>query len=166
MHLGQHARGNILDVAPSFVLRLGRVRDELLNVTLYRSLPHVRAVVEAWRRNCNTERPHSRLRLYEPLHLRPARRPACSAAPSAPLRGPRSPPPNRPPVRGDSSCRRGRSWQLPSLGLCGIGMIRRAGVDVAVFDDDGRMSKLIQLPKWDSVGAFPFRICVSQEGYI
>lgn len=39
----------------------GRLRDELLNETLFRSLPHARAVLEAWRRDYNEERPHSRL---------------------------------------------------------------------------------------------------------
>jgi transposase InsO family protein len=29
----------------------GRLRDELLNETLFRSLPHARAVLEAWRRD-------------------------------------------------------------------------------------------------------------------
>lgn len=29
----------------------GKLRDELLNETLFRSLPHVRAVLEAWRRD-------------------------------------------------------------------------------------------------------------------
>ena len=39
----------------------GRLRDELLNETLFRSLPHARAVLEAWRRDANEERPHSKL---------------------------------------------------------------------------------------------------------
>ena len=39
----------------------GRLRDELLNETLFRSLPHARAVLEDWRRDYNEERPHSRL---------------------------------------------------------------------------------------------------------
>ncbi len=39
----------------------GRLRDELLNATLFRSLPHARAVLEAWRRDSNEERPHSKL---------------------------------------------------------------------------------------------------------
>jgi putative transposase len=39
----------------------GRLRDELLNETLFRSLPHARAVLEAWRRDYNHERPHSKL---------------------------------------------------------------------------------------------------------
>ena len=39
----------------------GRLRDELLNETLFRSLPHARAVLAAWRRDYNEERPHSRL---------------------------------------------------------------------------------------------------------
>jgi putative transposase len=39
----------------------GRLRDELLNETLFRSLPHARAVLDAWRRDYNHERPHSKL---------------------------------------------------------------------------------------------------------
>jgi putative transposase len=39
----------------------GRLRDELLNETLFRSLPHARAVLEAWRSDYNEERPHSKL---------------------------------------------------------------------------------------------------------
>ncbi len=39
----------------------GRLRDELLNETLFRSLPHARSVLEAWRRDYNERRPHSKL---------------------------------------------------------------------------------------------------------
>ena len=39
----------------------GRLRDELLNETPFRSLPHARAALEAWRQDYNAERPHSRL---------------------------------------------------------------------------------------------------------
>jgi putative transposase len=39
----------------------GRLRDELLNETLFRSLSHAREVMEAWRRDYNEERPHSKL---------------------------------------------------------------------------------------------------------
>ena len=39
----------------------GRLRDELLNETLFRSLLHARAVLEAWRHDYNQERPHSKL---------------------------------------------------------------------------------------------------------
>jgi putative transposase len=39
----------------------GRLRDELLNETLFRSLPHARAVLEDWRRDYNEMRPHSKL---------------------------------------------------------------------------------------------------------
>jgi hypothetical protein len=39
----------------------GRLRDELLNETLFKSLPHARAVLEAWRRNYNEQRSHSKL---------------------------------------------------------------------------------------------------------
>jgi len=44
--------------AESFI---GRLRDELLNEILFRSLPHVRTVLETWRADYNDERPHSRL---------------------------------------------------------------------------------------------------------
>lgn len=39
----------------------GRLRDELLNETLFRSIRHARLVIEAWRRDFNACRPHSRL---------------------------------------------------------------------------------------------------------
>ena len=39
----------------------GRMRDELLNETLFLSLAHARAVVRAWADDYNTERPHSAL---------------------------------------------------------------------------------------------------------
>jgi len=39
----------------------GKLRDELLNETLFRSLPHARIVLEAWRRDYNETRPHSKL---------------------------------------------------------------------------------------------------------
>jgi putative transposase len=45
----------------------GRLRDELLNETLFRSLPHARAVLEAWRQDYNAARPHSRLGWLTPL---------------------------------------------------------------------------------------------------
>jgi len=39
----------------------GRLRDELLNETLFRSLPQARVVLEDWRRDYNERRPHSKL---------------------------------------------------------------------------------------------------------
>lgn len=39
----------------------GRLRDELLYETLFTSLAHARAVLEEWRRDYNTIRPHSAL---------------------------------------------------------------------------------------------------------
>ena len=38
----------------------GRLRDELLNETLFRSLGHARTVLEDWRRDHNEQRPHSK----------------------------------------------------------------------------------------------------------
>jgi putative transposase len=49
--------------AESFI---GRLRDELLNETLFRSLPHARAVLAAWRADYNDDRPHSRLGWMSP----------------------------------------------------------------------------------------------------
>lgn len=49
--------------AESFI---GRLRDELLNETLFRSLPHTRAVLDTWRADYNTNRPHSRLGWMSP----------------------------------------------------------------------------------------------------
>ncbi len=45
----------------------GRLRDELLNETLFRSLPHAREVLGAWRDDYNHERPHSKLGWMTPL---------------------------------------------------------------------------------------------------
>lgn len=39
----------------------GRLRDELLNETLFRSLPHARVALAAWRQDYNEQRPHSKL---------------------------------------------------------------------------------------------------------
>jgi putative transposase len=39
----------------------GRLRDELLNETLFPSLNHARATLAVWRKDYNTERPRSRL---------------------------------------------------------------------------------------------------------
>ena len=49
--------------AESFV---GRLRDELLNETLFRSLVDARTTLEAWRADYNTNRPHSRLGWMSP----------------------------------------------------------------------------------------------------
>ena len=59
--------------AESFI---GRLRDELLNETLFRSLPHTRAVLEAWRADYNNDRPHSRLGWMTPVGYAATRRSA------------------------------------------------------------------------------------------
>lgn len=59
--------------AESFI---GRLRDELLNETLFRSLAHTRAVLEAWRADYNHIRPHSRLGWMSPAIYAAARRSA------------------------------------------------------------------------------------------
>lgn len=45
---------------------LGRLRDECLNETLFRSLGHARAVLSAWREDYNHVRPHGGLRGLTP----------------------------------------------------------------------------------------------------
>jgi putative transposase len=55
---------------------IGRLRDELLNEVLFRSLPHVRAVLEGWRMDYNINRPHSRLGWLSPATYAAARRSA------------------------------------------------------------------------------------------
>ena len=44
----------------------GRLRDELLNETLFHSLGHARSVPSAWRKDFNEVRPHSRLGYLTP----------------------------------------------------------------------------------------------------
>jgi putative transposase len=44
----------------------GRLRDELLNETLFSSLAYARAMLAAWQEDYNTRRPHSRLGWYTP----------------------------------------------------------------------------------------------------
>jgi len=55
---------------------IGRLRDELLNEVLFRSLPHARAVLETWRADYNTNRPHSRLGWMSPQAYATMRRSA------------------------------------------------------------------------------------------
>jgi putative transposase len=47
----------------------GRLRDELLNETLFPSLNHARATLAVWRKDHNTERPHSRLSWQTPVEF-------------------------------------------------------------------------------------------------
>ena len=60
---------------------IGRLRDELLNETLFRSLAHTRAALEAWRADYNTARPHSRLGWMTPTTYAAARRSAALRSP-------------------------------------------------------------------------------------
>src|SRR6516164_11499647 len=102
--------------AESFIARL---RDELLNETLFRSLAHARAVLAAWRADYNHERPHSRLDWMSPASTPQHGSPLRCARPTAPLRGPPPSPPNRasPTVRLQSPL--DKSW----------GNVRRCGRD-------------------------------------
>ena len=44
----------------------GRMRDELLNETMFRSMAHARVVIRAWAADYNEERPHSALGYQTP----------------------------------------------------------------------------------------------------
>ena len=47
----------------------GRLRFELLNEALFPSLQHARARLAAWRKDYNTERPHSRFGWQTPAEF-------------------------------------------------------------------------------------------------
>ena len=55
---------------------IGRLRDESLNETLFRSLVHARSMLEAWRADYNRDRPHSRLGWLSPAIYAAQRRSA------------------------------------------------------------------------------------------
>jgi putative transposase len=78
----------------------GRLRDELLNETLFHSLPHARAVLSNWRRDNDEERPDSQLSWITPTeyrgHLSTAGRGAALRQGSAPR------PPATPILEGSS----------------------------------------------------------------
>lgn len=44
----------------------GKLRDECLNVTKFETLTHAQAVIEAWRRDYNEQRPHGSLGYLTP----------------------------------------------------------------------------------------------------
>jgi putative transposase len=61
----------------------GRLRDELLNETLFSSLSHARVMLATWRRDYNEARPHSRLGWRTPTEFAntfPGREPALRKA--------------------------------------------------------------------------------------
>ncbi|KGB83251.1 transposase [Rhodovulum sp. NI22] len=45
----------------------GRMRDELLNETMFRDMAHARATIHAWAKDYNEERPHSALGYQTPM---------------------------------------------------------------------------------------------------
>jgi putative transposase len=78
--------------AESFI---GRLRDELLNETLFRSLAHTRAVLETWRADYNNNRPHSRLSWMSPATYAVDRWSAALGYTGGSTHGPPTSPPNR-----------------------------------------------------------------------
>lgn len=76
----------------------GRMRDELLNETMFRNLAHARVVISAWAADYNTERPHSALAYQTPADF--ARTPTTAIT--------------RPAAREDSSARRAIAQPAPA----------------------------------------------------
>jgi len=60
----------------------GKLRDELLNREIFDTLLEAKVLIERWRREYNTIRPHSALGYRPPA---PEARPLCSFAPATPL---------------------------------------------------------------------------------
>ncbi len=78
----------------------GRMRDELLNETMFRNLAYARVVIAAWAADYNTERPHSALDYQTPADYARALTTAIA----------------RPATRNDSSARRA----IAQLALIGV----------------------------------------------
>ena len=93
----------------------GRLRDELLNETLFPSLPHARAALAAWRADYNTARPHSAARLADAGRLRRHLPPATGADAALMPMAPRQRPPLNPPNRAQTN-RRKRTQDWIKLG--------------------------------------------------
>lgn len=64
----------------------GRMRDELLNETMFKTMPHARAVIAAWVKDYNEERPHSALGYATPKDFAQSLAPATGNR-AAPLKG-------------------------------------------------------------------------------
>ncbi|EAV40716.1 probable insertion sequence transposase protein [Stappia aggregata IAM 12614] len=85
----------------------GRMRDELLNETMFCNTAHARVVIAAWAADYNTERPHSALDYQTPADYartvttaiaRPATRSDSSARPAIAQPAPNGVKTNRAPV--------------------------------------------------------------------
>ena len=77
----------------------GRLRDELLNETLFSSLAHARAVLGEWRLDYNTIRPHSSLGNLPPADYAKLSAPASQRDESLRAIGGFAPPPVATPSR-------------------------------------------------------------------
>ncbi len=75
----------------------GRLRDELLNETLFVSLAHARVALAAWRIDFNTVRPHSAIGNVPPADFAKAQRPCNATGRDAALIGGFAPRPVAPP---------------------------------------------------------------------
>ncbi len=75
----------------------GRLRDELLNETLFVSLAHARLALAAWRIDFNTVRPHSAIGNVPPADFAKAQRPCNATGRDAALSGGFAPRPVAPP---------------------------------------------------------------------
>ena len=63
----------------------GRMRDELLNETMFKTMPHARAMIAAWIKDYNEKRPHSALGYETPKDFAQSFEPATDIR-AAPLK--------------------------------------------------------------------------------
>lgn len=61
----------------------GKIRDECLNENVFVSLAHARRLIEEWRKDYNTVRPHSALNYQSPAAFRASLRPTLAVAQAA-----------------------------------------------------------------------------------
>lgn len=84
----------------------GRLRDELLNETLFTSLAHAHAALAAWRHDYNTVRPHSALGNRPPAVYAKLGAPAMQRDGALELPGGSAPHPVAPPAQMGSNAER------------------------------------------------------------
>lgn len=94
----------------------GRLRDELLNETLFTSLPQTRASLALWRANYNSARPHSQIGWQTPNEFTSLHRPSIRdgrsrcAMRKAPRQRPSLPPPIRANPTPETNSKLDRNW--------------------------------------------------------
>jgi putative transposase len=115
-----------------------KLRDELLNETLFSSLADARAKLEAWRRDFNEVRPHSSLGYLTPADY--------ARALSGKYRPARCEPR---PLRAPASCQR-RPRRIRSTPDSRYGWMRNGGQVTAVYSSEGNTDGCANASAWPS----------------